>query len=119
MMVDTSSLIELFNRKELDRIIGEKLPVLVLIEFLRGFDVDKANEIKDILEKLFVIVPIDNNVILKYIELYRKLKSSGKILGDVDLLIASMAISYNEPLLTKDVKHFHRLKSFGLKLVEV
>ena len=119
MIVDTSFLIELFNRKELDRIVGEKLPLFVLIEFLRGFDTDKAKEIKNILEKLFVIVQIDNKVILKYIELYRKLKSDGKIIGDVDLLIASMAISNNEPLLTKDTKHFQRLKSFGLKLAEM
>ena len=53
MIVDTSALIELFNRKELDRIVGEKLPLFVLIEFLRGFDADKAEEIKNILEKLF------------------------------------------------------------------
>lgn len=119
MMVDTSSLIELFKRKELNRIGGEKLPLFVLIEFLRGFNADKAKEIKDILEKLFVIVPIDNKVILKYIEIYRKLKSSGKIIGDVDLLIASLVISYNEPLFTEHIKHFQRLKSFGLKLVEV
>ena len=119
MIVDTSALIELFNRKELDRIVGEKLPLFVLIEFLRGFDADKAEEIKNILEKLFTIVPVDNKVILKYIEIYRKLKNKGRMIGDVDLLIASMAITHDEPLFTRDIKHFLRLKCFGLKLTEV
>ncbi len=62
---------------------------------------------------------MDNDIIIKYVEIYQKLKRKGDILSDSDLLIASTSIAKNLPLLTKNVKHFKRLIKFGLKLFKL
>src|SRR3989344_813143 len=43
-----------------------------------------------------------------------ELKKSGKIIDFPDLAIASIAISRGEPLVTRNVKHFERIK--GLRI---
>jgi len=71
---------------------------------------------KKLLENLFDVVTLDNDVILTYCSLYRKLRETGKGIGDADLLIAASAISKNLVFWTEDLKHFERLEGLGLKL---
>ena len=47
-----------------------------------------------------------------------KLKKEGQLIPDADLLIGSLAISYNSALFTYNTKHFERLNVFGLRLVK-
>lgn len=114
ILIDTDILIEYFKRKELEKLIGNSISVVTLIEFLRGAKDPKA--VKEIFEEAFNIVNIDNEIIIKYTEIYQALRKIGKMLPDSDLLIASTSIVKEIPLLTKNVKHFERLKAFGLKL---
>jgi len=48
---------------------------------------------------------LDNEIILKYCELYDFLKKEGKLIPDADLIIAATALTYGEELITID-KHF-------------
>ena len=48
-----------------------------------------------------------------------ELSKGGEPIDVRDLLIGSIAISHTIPLLTNNVKHFERLKKFGLNLLEV
>lgn len=111
-LLDTSVIIEMLRRKKFE--IGS-ISILTLIEILRGIKAEKRRRVKELLEKSFNIIPLDNEVIEVYCTLYRKLREDGKILPDVDLLIAATAISRDLLLKTRD-EHFMRLKNYGLKL---
>ncbi len=114
ILIDTDILIEYFKRKKLEEFIGNSISVVTLIEFLRGAKDPKT--VKEIFEEAFNVINIDNQIIIKYTEIYQALRKKGKILSDSDLLIASTSIVKEIPLLTKNIKHFERLKPFGLKL---
>lgn len=45
----------------------------------------------------------------RYGKLAYDLRSAGRVIGDLDTLIASLALAYNEPILTSDIKHFRRV----------
>lgn len=64
---------------------------------------------KKLLEESFNIVGIDNEVIEVYCKLYDELRKKGTIIPDVDLIIASTAISKKLRLMTKD-RDFEKLK---------
>lgn len=70
---------------------------------------------KELLEKSFEILPLSNEVILKYCEIYDYLKQRDKLISDVDLMIAATAIVYDAILVTKD-SDFERIVETGLKL---
>ncbi len=48
------------------------------------------------------------------IELERK----GNSIGDFDLLIASIALTHGEPLLTKNAKHFSKVPGLAVEGIE-
>lgn len=70
---------------------------------------------KELLEKYFKILNLDNNVIEEYCKLYTILRKQGVLLPDSDLLIAATALAYSEKLITKD-KSFEKLKDYGLNV---
>ncbi|MCS7365894.1 MAG: type II toxin-antitoxin system VapC family toxin [archaeon GB-1867-035] len=92
------------------------ISIISLYEFIRGRS--DYIEVKDVLEDLFTIIPIDNNVLIKATEIWRKLKKQGDLIDDRDLLIGATAISNKIPLLTKNTEHFKRLLNFGLNFYE-
>lgn len=85
------------------------------MEFLRGFEDKKRQQMKDLLTDSFSVLNIDDRIIETYCKIYRALKQKGNLLPDADLIIAATAISYDLTLETKDA-HFQRLKPFGLKM---
>lgn len=54
-------------------------------------------------------------ILTEYSRLYEALKE-GSLIGDADLLIAATTISKGMKLLTSNLKHFARLKRYGLHL---
>lgn len=93
------------------------ISVISLYEFIRGRR--DYVEAKKILENIFTILPIDNNVLLKATEIWRKLRRQGVLIDDRDLLIGATAISNKISLLTKNTGHFKRFLDFGLKFYEI
>ncbi len=90
---------------------------ITLYEFIRGCkDVRKA---KELLESAFIVVFHDNDVLVKASEIWIELRRIGELIDERDILIASVAISKNFKLLTRNVKHFKRLGRFGLKFYDM
>lgn len=113
-LVDTDILIEYFKKKEIEKLSGNAISIITLIEFLRGAKDPKT--VKEILEDLFFVFNIDNEIIVKYTEIYRDLKTKGIAIDDADLIIASTSITKSVPLITRNLRHFERLRIYGLVL---
>jgi len=111
-LLDTSVLIDDLRKGRFEE---GAISIITLLEVLRGVSPEKRGRVKRLLEKAFNILNIDNDVVLKYCELYTALKKQGQLIPDADLLIAATAIANNLTLVTKD-KDFERLKKQGLKL---
>ena len=88
---------------------------LTLVELLRGIREEARGAVKSELEKLYSVIYLDNDAILEYCKLYNSLRNEGEIIPEFDLLIASIAIAKNIPLVSKDT-HFERLEKHGLLL---
>ncbi|RLI76812.1 type II toxin-antitoxin system VapC family toxin, partial [Archaeoglobales archaeon] len=115
LLIDTSILINYSRNRKIEEIINNSISVITLIEFLRYFrKKEDRTEAKRMLESLFNIVFIDNDVIDNYCGLYSELKEEGRLIEDADLLIAATAISKNLVLWTENRKHFERLTNYGL-----
>ncbi|MEM2144718.1 MAG: type II toxin-antitoxin system VapC family toxin [Candidatus Jordarchaeaceae archaeon] len=118
VLVDTSVLVEYSRTKRLELLGNSYLSTISLIEFLRYYKVEeRRRRLKTLLEDIFQIVNIDNDIILTYCRLYKKLKEEGEPIEDADLLIASIAIAKDLILYTLNLKHFERLSKFGLKFL--
>jgi tRNA(fMet)-specific endonuclease VapC len=63
----------------------------------------------------FTFLAIDERVCWQYGELYRKLRSKGRMIGANDLWIAATTIAYEESLLSRNEGDFHQVP--GLKLL--
>jgi predicted nucleic acid-binding protein len=111
-LFDTSIAIEHIKKGVFEK---GAISVITLIEILRGVASEKRARVKELLEKVYSVIDISNNAILKYCELYSQLKERGEVLSDADLLIAATAIAHDFVLVTKD-KDFQRIANYGLKL---
>lgn len=87
---------------------------ITLYEFIRGTRDPAAA--KKLLEEEFVVIYHDNSIIEKAAEMWRQLRREGLPVDDRDLLIAATAIVRQLPLLTRNIRHFERLKLLGLEL---
>jgi hypothetical protein len=74
ILIDTSILVEYSKRRRIEKLIGSNISVITLLEFLRYFkDERKRRELKELLEALFNVVGMDNDVLLTYCDLYNSL----------------------------------------------
>ena len=91
------------------------ISVITLMEVLRGGKPEKRDRVKKLLEESFEVLPLSNEVILKYCELYDRLKQRGEVMPDADMLIAATAIVNDMELITMD-RDFERVIEMGLRL---
>ncbi|MEM0089790.1 MAG: type II toxin-antitoxin system VapC family toxin [Nitrososphaerota archaeon] len=112
ILVDTSVLINWLRKGEFRE---GYISVISLIEVLRGIPAEKRSEVKTTLEKVYDVIPLDNEVILEYCSIYEALKRRGQKIPDADLLIAASAKAKNLLLLTLD-KEFKKLQEFGIEI---
>jgi tRNA(fMet)-specific endonuclease VapC len=66
------------------------------------------------IKELFPVINVDKAVIEMFSDLKAKSQKSGKIVQDMDLLIASTAMTHNLTLVTNNIRHFEKIK--GLKI---
>lgn len=111
-LIDTSVLIKWLQGGELKE---GCISIITLIEVLRGISSHERGEVKSALEEIYEIVPLDNEVIGEYCNLYEALTKGGTKIPDVDLLIAAYAKAKNLPVITSD-KHFEQLQGLGVKI---
>ncbi len=62
----------------------------------------------------FKILQFDKKSSEIFAKLKSKLKKEGKIIADMDLMIASITISNNATLFTNNLKHFERIKNLKI-----
>jgi len=115
VLVDTDILID-YCREKIDLPPGNiyYISTITLYEYMRG--TKKPKKAKKLLEESFIVIPLNNQILLKSAEIWRNLKQKGALVDDRDLTIGATAIALNLKLYTKNIKHFKRLTEHGLQL---
>jgi len=73
----------------------------------RDMEVRKVREILTHLE----VLSFSAEACERYGRLVNDLQLAGTPIGDLDAMIASIALTHNEPILTSDTKHFEKVPS--------
>ncbi|MBP1357895.1 MAG: type II toxin-antitoxin system VapC family toxin [Sulfolobus sp.] len=115
--LDTDISIDAF-KEGIEKYQGYYTTCISLYEFLRGIEYIGKDVVvfKSSIEEYLNVLCIDNKSILTASKIYSELKKRGEIVEDPDLIIASICISNDLALYTRNKKHFERMKKFGLKL---
>ena len=129
--LNSSIIIDILRGKESVEAIEERfdssdeeifIPSPVIIELIRGIHlIDsikniKEREIEEINNFLYSFVVLDFNKesAIKTGEIEAELRNSGEIIDLEDIMIGAIALQNNQAILTRNKKHFERIK--GLKV---
>ncbi len=74
----------------------------------------EVQKIKDLLEYL-TLLEFSVASCERFGKIYAALKNQGFPIGDLDTIIASLAMTHNQSLLTNNVKHFERISGLILE----
>jgi tRNA(fMet)-specific endonuclease VapC len=85
-----------------------------IISGLQSIDANKRINEFETFCKLIDIINLDKASILASCKIYASLKKSGKLIDDIDILIAGIALSNNLVMITDNTEHFDRIE--GLKV---
>ncbi len=118
MILDSDIIIDFLknDKKVKEKILKiketEKLKTTTIntFEILKGFFAlnKKENEIEQFINSLTVL-NFDFNSSQKAAEIFDNLRKKGEITDALDLFIASITITNNEKLLTRNIQHFKRI----------
>lgn len=128
MCLDTSFIVDIIRGRtgalqELKRLENEGSPItttaITACELFEGACGSRQSErevskVKAIMQRI-ELLEFTLDVCERYGMLASKLKSTDRTIGDLDILIASAALAYNEPLLTANVEHFNRVPNLVVK----
>lgn len=116
--VDTSLIIDILRGdkklalklQNLLRIHDVYISVITLCELYKGAyahenSIIKTSDVKNIISS-FELLSFNEKVCEEFGKMYAKLKKTGKIIPELDLLIASLIKANNLILATRDNKHF-------------
>lgn len=124
VVVDTSYLIELLDRgrRGLLRYILDRevlIPYVVMFEYLYGYRVigRDVSRRKRVLEDLGSIVWMDQDLLLRLIELRHEAEEKGIWIPEADLIVIAVASVNNAPILTFDKKDFKKGLGGGVEVV--
>jgi len=81
----------------------EKLAITIVnkYEVLRGFSEKEESIVSEFLSQ-FVVYELEDSAINEAVKAYKKLAEKGKMVGELDILIASIVAVNNETLVTRD-----------------
>jgi len=65
--------------------------------------------------KLIDTINLDKASILASCKIYASLKKSGKLIDDIDILIAGIALSNNLVMVTDNIEHFGRIEGLEVE----
>ncbi len=117
--LDSNIIIDILKNKEnileiLNKTTGEFYTTTInIFEVLNGKKSEEAHLLLNSLKK--EVFDTESATIAS--NLFKKLKDRGNLIDARDLFIASICISKEMHLLTRNKNHFERLKKYGLKLV--
>ncbi|WP_324735237.1 type II toxin-antitoxin system VapC family toxin [Thermococcus sp. SY098] len=129
LIIDTDILINLLRgnkntKTHLKKLEEEYLPATTVInvfELYYGAYKSKFRNInvistQKLLENM-VVYPLEKESSILAGEILASLEKEGKPVDIRDLLIGSIAITHELPILTNNTRHFKRLEKFGLKIL--
>jgi tRNA(fMet)-specific endonuclease VapC len=115
MIVDTSILVDVLGndvalQEKLEK-LGAKATTTVITkyELLKSKRDDKAQELLDTMD----IYDFDGKSSARSARIYKELKTKGKMINELDILIASIAITHDELLVTRD-NDFRKIENLKL-----
>lgn len=90
-----------------------EISVITVGEFAEGFENSSYENFRYYL-KPFRILPIDQEVAWIYGQITKKLRKTGNLIGANDLWIAATAIRNEKRLVTRNLKHFSKIKNLDV-----
>lgn len=123
VVFDSSLVIDALKKKKAARDLiasnAEKERIAITIiskyEILRGTDQKDFNLVTEWLDQ-FVVYDMDDNALEEIVKAYKKLADKGKLINELDILIAGIASANNEILITTD-KDFLNLESLRITVL--
>lgn len=88
------------------------IPVVAALEFLEGFERPEDGE--RFLEP-FPCLAVSRQTARIASRIRRRLRQTGRIIGDFDILIAASAVENGCALITNDADHFARIEGLGVE----
>jgi tRNA(fMet)-specific endonuclease VapC len=86
-----------------------------IISGLQSIDANKRINEFDKFCKLIDIINLNKSSILASCKIYASLKKSGRLIDDIDILIAGIALSNNLVMVTDNTDHFERIAGLKVK----
>ncbi len=124
---DSTALIEMHrkSRETFLQLALAKLEIYVCVlsiyEFLSSlayYGVADVRRVLELLKKLYHIVPIDDDILVKASEIDADLTRKGLFMNQIDLIVATMAIQRRLTLVTSRAEAYEPFKSYGLKVMD-
>ena len=109
VVFDSSIIIDALRRKQvaIDLVESfsakERIAVTVIskYEILRGTKEKNVSSVSELLSQ-FITLDFEERAVTEAIKAYKKLKEKGKVVNELDLLIAGIVAANNETLITRD-----------------
>lgn len=127
MLLDSTVLIDLLRgykptiekikylEEECEPLVTTTITVFEIIQGIpKNVSEKKMEEVENLFKTLNVL-PFDIDSANNAGEIQRTLKNSGKIIDPEDAMIAGIAKKHNEPILTRNLKHYQRIKEIKTK----
>ncbi|MCK5522378.1 MAG: type II toxin-antitoxin system VapC family toxin [Thiomargarita sp.] len=127
-LLDTDTCIYLLNGelKVKNRVAQVGVESLAVANMTKGelyFGAYNSNQVENNLKRIQAfftmqapeVLPLDEKVMEIFGQLKAELRQKGQPIGDIDLLIAGVAISNNLTLVTNNTKHFERIPHISLE----
>lgn len=125
ILLDSDIIIDFLNKKRLITDLALKsndkffISIISWLEVEYGFKKSKISRkthlFQDFIHNFQVqIISIDQEVAEKYLDIKINLENKNISLADFDLLIGATAITYNLSLITRNIKHFKRIKELKI-----
>jgi len=119
--LDSDMLLALLNKDEQAKTIISSIDGQFVSTSINSFEVWYGRKAQEPVSELFDwldIFQFDGESARIAADIMRSLKLKGKMIEMRDIFIASICIKNNMELLTRNKKHFSRLKEFGLRMID-
>ncbi len=92
--------------------------IITRFEILRGLKAKGATRQAIIFDEFCarnIILPLNDEVVVKAADIYADLRGRGVLIGDADILIAASAIVLGLGVVTNNEEHFQRIRNLQLQ----
>jgi len=94
------------------------LSILTRYEILRGLKAKDAIQQTIVFERFSarnIILPVNEEVVVKAADIYADLSARGELIGDADILIAATALANGLAVVTNNEDHFRRIRDLRVE----